>query len=444
MKFVPRVVLGTFTVALLTMLILLWGTSQGVPGVVVLALGIALVLAWVAGRSVARPLVALSDAAHDIAAGATPRFPRSGIPEIDTLVEALRRMHRDLADRVVELQQEKAGANAIVDAMVEGVIAADARGTIVTANPAARRLLGYAAGAALPALPTLFRAKSAREAVRQVLAGEEVHDCEVDLDGQVLSLNARPLNGQGAVVVLHDLTEVRRLEAVRRDFVANVSHELKTPLTSIAGYADTLMDPAIDVATRQQFLGTIVNNARRMQQLVDDLLDLSRIESGRWIPRPQRVDLVAITNDTWDGFRRRAATRQVKFEVLLADDATRLVADANALRQILSNLFDNALRYTPVGGKIVVRSERNDEGISVSVTDNGAGIAGEHVPRIFERFYRVDPARARDEGGTGLGLAIVRHLVEAHGGLVVAESELQHGTTIRFSLPAGNERETVA
>lgn len=435
MKFVSRLVLGTFTVVVLVLALLLWGIREAVPGVIALTLVIALLLAWLAGRSVAGPLVALSDAARDIAAGATPRFPRSGIPEIDTLVEALRRMHRELADRAAELVQEKAGANAIVDAMVEGVIASDARGTIVTANPAARRLLGYASDATLPGLQTLFRSKSARDAVAEVLAGADVHDREVDLDGQVLSLNGRPLNGQGAVLVLHDLTEVRRLEAVRRDFVANVSHELKTPLTSIAGYADTLTDEGIDSATRQRFLGTIVTNARRMQQLVDDLLDLSRIESGRWIARTQRVDIRAVVNDLWDTIQTRAAIRKVSLRLDLGESTTTVTVDPDALRQILSNLIDNALRYSPVGGTITVASAVTGNGISLSVADQGSGIATEHLTRIFERFYRVDPARSRDEGGTGLGLAIVRHLVEAHGGRVVAESELHNGTTVTCWFP---------
>ena len=435
MRFVSRLVLGTFTVVVLTIVILLWETGAAVSGVVAFVLVLALVLAWLAGRSVAGPLVALSDAARAIAAGATPRFPRSGIPEIDTLVEALRRMHRDLADRAVELRQEKAGGNAIVDAMVEGVIAADARGTIVTANPAARRLLGYASEGPLPAMQTLFRTKSAREAVARVLAGQDVHDTEVDIDGRVLSLNARPLDGPGVVLVMHDLTEVRRLEAVRRDFVANVSHELKTPLTSIAGYADTLMDRGIDAETRQRFLGTIVANARRMQQLVDDLLDLSRVESGRWLARPQRVDLRAATNETWDAFAVRAAGRQVQLALDIAPDAASITMDADALRQILSNLIDNALRYSPAGGTITISSAASGDGVAVRVSDQGSGIASEHLTRIFERFYRVDPARSRDEGGTGLGLAIVRHLVEAHGGRVDAESELQRGTAIQCWFP---------
>jgi signal transduction histidine kinase len=242
--------------------------------------------------------------------------------------------------------------------------------------------------------------------------------------------------------VLHDLTEVRRLEAVRRDFVANVSHELKTPLTSIAGYADTLTDSTIDPDTRQRFLATIINNARRMQRLVDDLLDLSRIESGRWIPRPQRIDVSLAIHDAWAPFRDRAEGREVELAVDVSADAGRVWADPEALRQILANLVDNALRYVPAGGKIRCSSVRSNGGVTLSVADNGSGIASNHLPRVFERFYRVDPARSRDEGGTGLGLAIVRHLVEAHGGSVHAESELQVGTMVRCWFPDDADAES--
>ena len=435
MRLASRLVLGTFSIVAVAVTVALGGRQRGVPGLVLLALPVALALAWIAGRSIARPLVALSDAARDIAAGDPPRFPRSGIPEVDALVAALRRMHGDLASRALELQQERAGGNAIVDAMVEGVIAADPRGRIVMANPAARRLLGYSPGVELPDLRSLFRVASARDAVVAVLAGREVHDCEVDLDGRVLSLNARPLYRNGAVLVLHDLTDLRRLEAVRRDFVANVSHELKTPLTSIAGYAETLMDANIDADTRRRFLETVVSNTRRMQRLVDDLLDLSRIESGHWTPRVQHTGLDALVTEAWEVFRDRAQKRRVQLERAIAADASSVDVDADAFRQVLSNLFDNALRYAPAGGRIVCRSERVAGGVAVSVQDDGGGIASEHLPRIFERFYRVDPARSRDEGGTGLGLAIVRHMIEAHGGRVDAESELQRGMTVRCWFP---------
>jgi two-component system phosphate regulon sensor histidine kinase PhoR len=430
-----RLVLATFSITALIVLLVLGGRQHGVPAGVLIGLPVALLLCSLLGRSMARPWAAVSDSARDIAAGATPRFPRSGIPDVDVLVEALRRLHGDLNARSLELEHERAGGNAIVDTMVEGVIASDARGRIIMANPAARRLLGYAPGVAMPDLRTLFRVRGARDAVTQVLAGREVHDCEVELDGGVMSLNARPLSDNGAVLVLHDLTDLRRLEVVRRDFVANVSHELKTPLTSIAGYADTLLDPAIDADMRHRFLGIIVNNARRMQRLVDDLLDLSRIESGGWTPRIEPVAVGLVVSDAWEPFRDRARAKEVCLAAVVAPDADQVAADPVALRQILTNLFDNALRYVPVEGHVGCRSARVDGGVTISVEDDGTGIPREHLPRIFERFYRIDPARSRDEGGTGLGLAIVRHMVEAHGGHVAAESELQRGTAVRCWFP---------
>lgn len=405
-------------------------------GAALLALLVALGLAFVAGRSIATPLVQLSTAARAIAAGTLPRFPRSGVPEIDTLVQALRQMNRQLADRFDELRQEKAGSTAIVEAMGEGIIAADARARIVTANQAARAMLGYEVGEELPDLRTLFRVKGARELVTAVLERGEAGDREIELDGQVLSLHARPMDGGGGLLVLRDLTEVRRLEAVRRDFVANVSHELKTPLTSISGYAETLAGGDVDDPTRERFLATILSNARRMQSLVDDLLDLSRVESGRWVPRPERLDLAALTTESLALFADRIAARQVACPIDLDPATPPLFADPSAVRQILGNLVDNALRYVEVGGTIAISVHPVDGGIELAVADDGIGIPAEHLPRIFERFYRVDPSRSREEGGTGLGLAIVRHMVEAHGGRIRAESAPREGTTIRCWFPA--------
>ncbi|MEO5799735.1 MAG: ATP-binding protein [Gemmatimonadales bacterium] len=406
-------------------------------GAALFALLVALVLAFFAGRSIASPLVVLSAAARAIAAGALPRFPRSGIPEVDSLVQALRQMNQQLADRFEELQQEKAEGTAVVDAMVEGIIVADSRGRIVTANPAARRLLGYDDDDQLPDLKTLFRDKEAREAVNEVLAGAVVQDRELDLDDQIISLNARSLAGSGAVLVLHDLTTIRRLEAVRRDFVANVSHELKTPLTSISGYAETLVEGGVEPATQRRFLETIRNNAQRMHRLVDDLLDLSRIESGRWVPRPEPTPVASLARDLFATAVDRANARGVTLDLALAPDAETLFADPEALGQILINLVDNSLRYTPSGGSITVRTRRLEDAIELAVIDTGSGISSDHLSRIFERFYRAEPSRSREEGGTGLGLSIVKHMVEAHGGSVGVESALGAGTTVwvRFPIP---------
>jgi two-component system, OmpR family, phosphate regulon sensor histidine kinase PhoR len=411
--------------------------QRAVAGAALLALLVGTILAAAAGRSIAQPLVEIGSAAQSIAAGAPPRFPLSGVPDIDRLVQALREMHRQLADRFEQLRREQAETAALVESMVEGVIAADERGRIVTANPAARRLLGYQEGDTLPGLRELFRVKAAREVVDVVLEGQPVQDRELELDDGIFLINARPLPAGGAVLVMHDLTALRRLEAMRRDFVANVSHELKTPLTSISGYAETLLFDTPDPDTTHRFLSTILSNARRMQRLVDNLLDLAKIEAGHWQPEREPVNLAAAARETWTELSDRDTARSLDFQIDVAVDADTVIADADAVGQVLTNLLENAIRYTPPGGRIICRSRRENGGIAVSVSDNGAGIVREHLPRIFERFYRSDPSRSRDEGGTGLGLAIVKHLVEAHGGKVSAESERGRGTTINCWFPTG-------
>ncbi len=287
--------------------------QQAVAGAALLALVVGAIFAFVTGRSIAQPLTAITAAARAIAAGSPPRFPRSGVPDIDNLVQALRQMHRQLADRFDELRREQAESAALVEAMIEGVLAADARGRIVTANPAARRILGYEPAEPLPDLAELFRVKAAREVVDVVQGGEAVQDLELAMDDRAFLVNARPLPSGGAVLVIHDLTEMRRLEAVRRDFVANVSHELKTPLTSISGYAETLLTDRPDRETTTQFLGRILGNARRMQELVDDLLDLSRIESGRWQPARTVLDVEAVAREAWAALAARSEAQSAQF-----------------------------------------------------------------------------------------------------------------------------------
>jgi signal transduction histidine kinase len=261
--------------------------------------------------------------------------------------------------------------------------------------------------------------------MREVLAGGVVERRELDLNDRTVVVSARPLEAGGTLLVLSDVTDLRRLEMVRRDFVANVSHELKTPLTAIAGYAETLV-----AESPSPFAETILANAHRMQRLVDDLLDLSRIESGGWRPKPGPVNVLEAAREAWEPFAERAAAQRVTFVTDVSPAAQTVDVDSDALRQIFTNLFDNALRYTPAHGRVRVASNVAADAVVLTVADTGSGIPSEHLPRIFERFYRVDPSRSRQEGGTGLGLAIVKHLVEAHGGRVEAESELGHGTTI--------------
>lgn len=402
-----------------------------------LALAVGTGLAYLAARSVARPLLGLTAASRAIAAGNLPRFPHSGIPDIDALVQSLRQMSQQLTERFETLRTERAESRALVESMVEAVIATDERGRIVTANPAARQLLGYAETQPLPGVLELFRARGPREAVQDVLNGDPI-EREVRFDGRSVLMNGRPLPGGGMVLVMHDLSEVRRLEMVRQDFVANASHELKTPLTSITGYTETLLQDDPDPATRRRFLEVIHANAQRLQRLVDDLLDLSRIESGRWQARPDNVDVIAIARDTWQGFAERAESRRVSFDIDATADAFDAQVDPDALQQIFTNLYDNSLRHSKDGGRIVCRIREQPDGWTIAVEDTGSGIGQEHLPRIFERFYRVDAARSRAQGGTGLGLSIVKHLIEGHGGKVSAESQLGRGTTISCWFPANS------
>jgi signal transduction histidine kinase len=245
---------------------------------------------------------------------------------------------------------------------------------------------------------------------------------------------SRPLGHSGAVLTVLDLTVLRKLETIRRDFVANVSHELKTPLTAVSGFAETLLDEGIPADQRRRFVETIRDNAWRMQRIVDDLLDLSRIESGGWRPRIGNVDVTGVVRDVFTSVQSTADAKGIRLLSEIPPAASVVSADATAFRQVVSNLVENAVRYTHEGS-VTLRTRLGEAGVWVDVRDTGVGIAPEHVPRIFERFYRVDTARSREQGGTGLGLAIVRHLVDAHGGRVEAASLPGRGTTISVLFP---------
>jgi len=409
--------------------------QRAVLGAGVFALVAAALLAWLASVVLARPLVQLGDAAREIAAGRPPTFPESRIPEVSRHIMALRGMHEELGSRFTQLQRDRQETRAVLEAMSDGVIVADRRGDVTACNAAGRRLLAFREGAPLPPVGELFHEKRARDLLRRLVAGAEVEQEELEVEGRTLLAAGRTLPDGGTLLVLRDVTALRRLEHVRRDFVANVSHELKTPLTSIAGYAETLAgEAAADVQTHR-FAETILGNARRMQRLVDDLLDLSRIESGGWQPATDIVELEPAVRDAWAPFVERARAGDVTLELAIPPEAHAVPVDPDALRQILTNLFANALRHTTAGGRIRVGAELVQDSVRLFVSDTGSGIPAEHLPRIFERFYRVDPGRSREQGGTGLGLAIVKHLVEAHGGRVEAESALGRGTTIRMTFP---------
>ena len=371
-----------------------------------------------------------------LAGGDLTRRPSLSAPgEIGDLAAAVHRLAEQLGARLTALQAEEDLMVALTESLTEGVVAVDARQQVVRINAIGRQLLRLRDPVPFPT-DHLPRDRTLREALADALRGVATDPIELRLDERVVSLTARPLaTDGGAVLALYDLTPVRRLEAVRRDFVANVSHELKTPLTVVGGFAETLAeDDDMPPAVRRQFATTIRDNAQRMQRIVDDLLDLSRIESGGWQPVPTTVDVSAAAAEATSAARDVAESKGIELRITPAPDARAVFADPTAVRQVLSNLVENAVRHTSQG-TVTVSTRAEGADVWLVVRDTGVGIAGEHLPRIFERFYRADPGRAREAGGTGLGLAIVKHLVEAHGGEVRAESKLGVGTTIAARFP---------
>jgi signal transduction histidine kinase len=381
-----------------------------------------------------RPVTELRDVAAAIAAGDLTARPALSAPgEIGDLALALHRMTEELSRRLDALREEDALLTALVESLNEGVLALNERGEVVRINDRGRTFLRVPNAVPFSA-EMLPRNATMREAIEAALGGEITEPAEAQVGEHTLAVTARPLAVGGAVVTLFDLTTIRRLEVVRRDFAANVSHELKTPLTVVHGFAETLLhDDDLSPEQRRHFAETIVANATRMQRIVDDLLDLSRIESGGWVPDPAPIDAPGLVRDVFTTVERRARAKGVDLVADVASDG-QIYADPTAVRQVLCNLVENAVRYTSEGA-VTVQSENKAGGTWVHVRDTGIGIPVEHLPRIFERFYRVDPSRSRGEGGTGLGLAIVKHLVEAHGGRVRAESQVGRGTTVSAFFP---------
>jgi signal transduction histidine kinase len=394
------------------------------------------ILAVLFSRSVSRPIVDLSNVARSLAAGERKRHPPLAAPgEVGDLADAVHRLAEQLEARISALAAEQSVLSALVETLNEGVIAISPAHEVVRISETGRRLLSIDRPVPF-AVDFLPRDATLRNAIALALSGTATEPEELMIDETTLSLTARPLVNGGAVVALFDLTPIRKLEAVRRDFVANVSHELRTPLTIIGGFAETLQDPEIPAARRAEFAKTIFSNTQRMQRIVDELLDLSRIETGHWRPRPESIRIADLAAEVFARSATSAKSKSVSLDTSIDPEAQTIVADRTALDQILMNLVENALRHTGEGGRITIKTLAEADGVSLIVSDTGSGIPPEHLPRIFERFYRADSGRSREAGGTGLGLAIVRHLVEAHGGMVRAESVVGAGTTIRIFFPA--------
>jgi two-component system phosphate regulon sensor histidine kinase PhoR len=414
------------------------------------ACGAAFIAAVLLARSLLATIETLTDSVRDIGGPGTERSKRPVRgDELTTLSAAVAEKHTSVSEtllaaqqRHAELEQNTTLLETILGTMIEGVIVVDPQERMLYANQAARALLDVKSrNVAGRPLLEVARAPQLQHVVQAALRTRELQQLEFDVPRKqkTIALTASLLPTDpypGVVLVLHDVTELRRLERLRRDFVSNVSHELKTPLTSIQAYADTLLDGAIDDAAHNRtFLERIGEQAQRLQALILDLLSLARIESQpqqMFDIRPVRVADVARL--CLDGRRPVAESKQIPLETALDEDLA-VLADADGLRQIIDNLLSNAVNYTPAGGRVTVRARGSDGWGVLEVEDTGVGIAKQDQVRIFERFYRVDRARARDVGGTGLGLSIVKHLAQTFGGDVSVHSELGRGSTFTVRLP---------
>jgi len=347
-------------------------------------------------------------------------------------------------DRTIQtLTEERNLSSAILGSMVEGVAVVNGAERLVFANPGFASILGLdVPPVSGSALLEVVRQTELIEAVRRVLAGEPRVEAEIATGtlrqhyfaATVASVRAGETSG--AVIVLHDITELRKLERIRRDFVANVSHEFRTPLTAIQGFSETLLGGAMnDPQNRERFLGIILEHARRLARLTEDLLRLSQMDADRLELELRSVNVKQLIESCYETASHRAAEKELEVSLDLPTHLPDVSGDARRLQEVLQNLLDNAIQYTLPGGKIVLSADTKNEEVILTVSDTGIGIPQADQPRIFERFYRVDVARSREAGGTGLGLAIAKHLIEGHGGRIWVESEVGIGSKFHVSVP---------
>jgi two-component system phosphate regulon sensor histidine kinase PhoR len=408
---------------------------------------LAALISWGVSKRIMRPLAAIKRGADRFAQGdLNERLTVPNASEIAGLAEAMNQMAAQLDDRIRTAVQQRNEQEAVLSSMVESVIAVDRTNRIITFNHAAAQLLGVEAEPITGRpLEEVVHNETLRGVVRRALESDAPIEGEVSIEevgGRVLQAHGTTLldaSGQaiGAVVVLNDVTRLRRLEQVRRDFVANVSHELKTPITSIKGFVETLLDGAIDEPEdARRFLEIVQRQADRLNAIIEDLLTLSRIEQEEEHAESilERGGLKAVVDAAVQLCQSGATARQIRLDVACEPD---LYADINAtlLEQGVVNLIDNAIKYSEPDDVIRIEALRGDREIQIRVSDQGCGIPQEQLPRLFERFYRVDKARSRRLGGTGLGLAIVKHIAHTHGGRVSVESQVGHGSTFAIHLP---------
>jgi two-component system phosphate regulon sensor histidine kinase PhoR len=397
---------------------------------------LALLLAFIATQSIGRRLLRITDFAERVAGGdLSARIQEGSGDEIALVASALDKTARKLEEGFNAVENSRQTLETLLNSMQEAVIAVSQDERVLWANQRMERLLPSGIRLGSPLVQSV-RDPEILASVKNALTTRDVtmaHAAKI-FSGRVFDVTAAPMPGGGAVAVLHDQTEIERVEKTRRDFIANVSHELRTPLTSIQGYAETLLDGGTLPEQLREFVEIIRKNSMRMARLTEDLLVLARVESGEQKLNFQLAAPQELLEDAVQTFQELASSRGMDLSLMNTATSAVLV-DRDAIHQVFANLIDNALKYGDQGRKVLVGACESEEGVQFYVRDFGGGIPSEHLSRLFERFYRVDKARSRESGGTGLGLAIAKHVVRVHSGTIRAESELNHGSTFYFTLP---------
>lgn len=417
--------------------------KKSIVYVVLIALGVSIIVSFVVSRAITIPVHKLTKSAEKMANGDFSQIkePESG-DEISLLANKFNYMGNRLKNTLSEISQEKGKLETLLQNMSDGVIAFDAYGTLIHANPSGQKMLNIS-GEYLK-FNEIFKLFGFDISFEDVMKAENgtFTGQKIEINGRFLNLlfakviNSEQNNNNGIIVVIQDVTEQEKLEKMRKEFVANVSHELKTPITSIRGYSETLLESGdtIDKETAAKFLDVINQEAERMSRLVSDLLKLSKMDLKNDSENRTNFDVVKLTKVCIDKVYIEAEKKQQELVLFNDEETVKAFANETDIEQVILNILSNAIKYTPDGGKIGAKITPRIGGVEVIVKDNGIGIPKEDLPRVFERFYRVDKARSRDMGGTGLGLAIAKTMVESNGGTISIESEVNEGTTVTIIL----------
>lgn len=407
--------------------------------------------AWFLRRRVLRPLEEVNSVAREMARGNLDRELRIYTDdEFGELARSINDMARQLKSDIDEITEARNQAGAILDSIADGVIAVNKSGEVLFVNPVVEKVFGIDQKASQGKnILGVIRNYDVERLLEKALRTEKPVSKEVKLiypEPKVFCVNATPLQGHdrqkgGAVVLFSDITQRKKLEDMRTEFVANVSHELRTPLTSIHGFLETLLEGKIeDQATIRRFLEIMNRETARLTRLIDDLLNLSKIEERQVVHRWQAVQLLDTVKRAVVMFQTQAKEQNLDLVIELPAELPVVRGDPDMLAQVLINLLDNGIKFTPAGGRITVRASANDENVRIDVEDSGIGIPPENLPRIFERFYRVEKSRSRELGGIGVGLAIVKHIIMAHGGKTGVESVVGKGSKFTFTLPIDKKK----